>query len=77
MKCVKSATGFKSRETKAFGILRSILPSKVNIAKVGRSKEKVKLADDIALLIASADKDSDKKITEMMDNLRVLNGREK
>lgn len=75
IKSIRSTAVTGTCRVRAEAILKSILPSNVKKAYVLHTIEKKEMADELAMLIASADVWDEIEQVQMLDNLRSLNGR--
>ena len=76
IKRVQAATGTKVGNIRALAILKAVASGSVKYATTEKP-EREALAEELAVLIASADECDEEKTLAWLDDLRSLNGREK
>ena len=76
IKRIQAATSTKVGRIRALAILRAISSGSVRYATTSQP-EREALADELAILIASADKIDEDKTIDWLDDLRTLNGKER
>ena len=74
IKTIQSAAKATTGKARAQAIFINILPPNVKSAFVSKTKEKDELASELALLIVSADINTDEEELELLKDLRYLNG---
>ena len=76
IKRVQAATGNKVGKMRALAILKAVASGSVKYATTEKPERKA-LAEELAMVIASADECEEEKTLAWLDDLRSLNGREK
>ena len=76
IKRVQAATGNKAGKVRALAILKAVALGSVKYATTKKTERKA-LAKELAMVITSADEFDEEKTLAWLDDLRLLNGREK